>query len=414
MPGALREATLGTHSVSRIFSSNRERDFSMRPLSALRNTPLGYNPLALRPDLRLGIGVRLRTGLTVLGFLIAAVIAVPVLFPRAPAALVVEVSPATRLLADGRSIVTLRIKGDAGRAVRAEDVQVKVLSGSQRIRVESVRSQPDGAVLLKLRAGVLPGAAQVEIRGRGFAPAHLNIELTLDVADSFKDGTPDFLRLDAEADRLAFRRWFVFLAESQFGQSPDRLPMEISDCSALVRFAYREALREHSAGWAEELRLPQLSAAPSVKKYSYPFTPLGASLFRVRPGAFREDDLANGFFAQFADAKTLQSLNTHFVSREVDRARAGDLLFYRQLSQELPFHVMIFLERSERGNGQPEAIGSEAFVVYHTGPTGKWKGEIRRLSLGGLLNHPSPRWRPLPGNSNFLGIYRWNILREEP
>jgi len=29
-----------------------------------------------------------------------------------------------------------------------------------------------------------------------------------------------------------------------------------------------------------------------------------------------------------------------------------------------------------------------------------------------LLRHPSPRWRPLEGNHNFLGVYRWNILRE--
>ncbi len=25
---------------------------------------------------------------------------------------------------------------------------------------------------------------------------------------------------------------------------------------------------------------------------------------------------------------------------------------------------------------------------------------------------PEPRWRPVPGNRNFAGVYRWNILRE--
>jgi uncharacterized protein len=29
-----------------------------------------------------------------------------------------------------------------------------------------------------------------------------------------------------------------------------------------------------------------------------------------------------------------------------------------------------------------------------------------------LLHHPDPRWRPLKENANFLGVYRWNILRE--
>jgi uncharacterized protein YfaT (DUF1175 family) len=42
---------------------------------------------------------------------------------------------------------------------------------------------------------------------------------------------------------------------------------------------------------------------------------------------------------------------------------------------------------------------------------GKARGEMRRMRLAELLNYPSPRWRPLPGNSNFLGVYRWSILR---
>jgi hypothetical protein len=51
-------------------------------------------------------------------------------------------------------------------------------------------------------------------------------------------------------------------------------------------------------------------------------------------------------------------------------------------------------------------------VVYHTGPVGNEPGEMRRMRLADLLAHPSPRWRPLTGNSNFLGVFRWNILRE--
>jgi uncharacterized protein YfaT (DUF1175 family) len=53
------------------------------------------------------------------------------------------------------------------------------------------------------------------------------------------------------------------------------------------------------------------------------------------------------------------------------------------------------------------------FVVYHTGPDGKDPGEMRRMRLTDLLQHPSPKWRPVPGNENFLGVYRWNILREQ-
>jgi uncharacterized protein YfaT (DUF1175 family) len=139
---------------------------------------------------------------------------------------------------------------------------------------------------------------------------------------------------------------------------------------------------------------------PSVAQYRYPKTPLGAALFRVRPGPFSSGDLENGSFAQFADAHALMLWNTHFVSRELRAALPGDLLFFRQLGENSPYHSMI-------------VTGSNAgWVIYHTGPIGKQKGQIRRVAVGDLLHHPDARWRPVPGNSNFLGVYRWNILRE--
>ena len=83
----------------------------------------------------------------------------------------------------------------------------------------------------------------------------------------------------------------------------------------------------------------------------------------------------------------------------------GDLLFFRQFEQRSPFHSMIFVGHSEWGPG-------EDWVVYHTGSDGAWAGEIRRVPLRSLLEHPDARWRPVAGNANFLGVYRWNILRE--
>jgi hypothetical protein len=53
-----------------------------------------------------------------------------------------------------------------------------------------------------------------------------------------------------------------------------------------------------------------------------------------------------------------------------------------------------------------------SWVVYHTGPIHHGKGEMRRLLVSDLLHHPDARWRPLKENANFLGVYRWNILRE--
>jgi len=227
-----------------------------------------------------------------------------------------------------------------------------------------------------------------------------------DLNDRFADGTPDFLRLDSDADRRAFRRWFLFLAESQFYRAPKRVAREIEDCASLLRFAYRQALREHDGRWASELDLDTVPNEAPVRKLTYPRTPLGVSLFRVRPGPFTAADLSNGAFAQFADVQTLKRFNTYFVTRDIRRAAPGDLLFYRQLTRDLPFHAMIYVGRSAI---EPD---ERNWIVYHTGPIDGGPGEIRRPTVVELLRHPSPRWRPEPGNPNFLGVYRWNILRE--
>lgn len=237
--------------------------------------------------------------------------------------------------------------------------------------------------------------------------AHVHHASQPDYGDRFGDGTPDFLRLDDPADRDAFRRWFTLLAEVEAAQPAQKLPAEINDCAGLIRFAYREALRAHDPTWMAKQGLQSVPAIASIEKYQYPSTPLGASLWRVEPGSFDPSDLNDGAFAQFADAKTLMNLNMHFIGKDLGQARPGDILFYRQSQQNSPYHSMIFAGLSQL---QPEL--HEPIVIYHTGSIGKSKGEIRVLRISELTNFPAPRWRPLAGNSNFLGIYRWNILKE--
>lgn len=320
-----------------------------------------------------------------------------------PAALRVTLHPSS-LLADGLSTTRVRVEAPGSR-FEISNLEFQIVEGVRQARIESVTAEAGGVTAL-LQASILPGRLVVEARAPGFTPVRAELITQLEPGDRTGDGTPDFLRLDSEADRQAFRRWFTFLVEAQYARPAEQLPAEINDCAALIRFAYREALRPHDGAWATELGLEALPSAPAVAKYNYPFTPLGAGLFRVQPGRFRPVDLAAGAFVQFADVQTLQRLNTHFVSRDIRQARPGDLLFYRQLEQDLPFHAMVFLGRSQL---EP---GDEAWIVYHTGPLGETKGEIRRVTVGELLRHPSPRWRPLAGNANFLGVYRWNILRE--
>ncbi|GIU77727.1 MAG: hypothetical protein KatS3mg005_0965 [Bryobacteraceae bacterium] len=183
----------------------------------------------------------------------------------------------------------------------------------------------------------------------------------------------------------AFRLWFCWLAESAYFMK--RLPAEIKDCSSLLRFAYREALRPHTAEWARQWGYEWLPPYPEPGLKAPP-------LFRVGNEA-----------RHFADARHLMRFNTRRISGRVEDAHPADLLFFRGAGGE-SWHAMAFLGES-RFETSPEK-----YVVYHTGPEGKWPGEVRRPSLKELLAHPEPRWRPVSGNAHFLGVFRWNLLME--
>jgi uncharacterized protein YfaT (DUF1175 family) len=221
--------------------------------------------------------------------------------------------------------------------------------------------------------------------------------------DSFGDGTPDFLRLGDPTDREVFRRWFTLIADYQAVRPRAEIPAEISDCAGLLRYAYREALKRHNDSWFLTTGIEIQAPPGEIRAWHYPETPLGTGLFRVEPGPFDAADVGNGSFAQFADARTLVERNAFLVGRDVREAQPGDLLFFRQFGQSSPWHSMIVTR-----------IGAEPGVVYHTGPDRGSAGEIRRVTLAELLDHPDARWRPISANPNFLGVYRWNILRGNP
>ncbi len=302
----------------------------------------------------------------------------------------------TSLPADGRLHRAMRLRLAGGDRLPPQDVLVLGLL---------TRVLPDGdGVVVEVASPVIQGQRKIVLCYKGTASS-VALDFQPDATDSYGDGTPDFLRLHTAADRLAFRAWFTALAEGAAALPPDRLPREIDDCAALLRWCYRGALHAHDEAWQSGQPFETLPPLASVTQYVYPLTPLGTGLFRVRPGPYRPEDAANGAFAQFADAQALLRLNAYFVSRNLRAGRPGDLLFYRQLEQNSPFHSMI-LTGTSPGSG-------DNWAVYHTGPIGNARGAMRRVPVDDLLRHPDRRWRPLPENSNFLGVYRWNILRED-
>jgi uncharacterized protein YfaT (DUF1175 family) len=218
--------------------------------------------------------------------------------------------------------------------------------------------------------------------------------------DTYGDGTPDFMRLTDPADQAAFRRWFTAIAEFEAVRPRAEVPAEIVDCASLVRYAYREALKRHNEAWFATTGVEVAALPGEIRAWHYPETPLGAGLFRVRPGSFARADAGDQAFAQFADAKNLVERNAYRVGRDVREAQAGDLLFYRQFGQSSPWHSMIVTR-----------TGSSAGVVYDTGTDHGRAGQLRRVAMAELLTHPEAQWRPVAANPNFLGVYRWNILR---
>jgi len=193
-----------------------------------------------------------------------------------------------------------------------------------------------------------------------------------------------------ETDRSAFRSWFTFLADVQF----ERASADVTDCAALVRHAYREALRQHSPEWYRLARLPVAVAYPDVR-HAPPASAGGWPLFRIA----RDPDR----FAEFADAATIVRLNARLVGRDVRAAMPGDLLYFRQ-ERAGPDHVMVFVGRSEIDRDRQD------WIVYHTGPENGGPGEVRKVSLADLAQHPAPRWRPSPANPAFAGVYRLAML----
>lgn len=273
----------------------------------------------------------------------------------------------------------------------------------------AIKPQPPCAVIIEQtpRSVILQSTleeCEISVTAKtGFREFTRRITMLKDTADSDGDGFPNAVELTSESDRRNFRAWFTAIAVSQVRHQSDAWPPEKRDCAGLIRFAFSEALKKHDTQTLSRYKYLARSDMPDVRKYNYPAVPmLGDALFRTRPGVFRAADLEDGAFAPFVTAQLMHEANTHFVSRSLDHALPGDLIFYLRFSEStLPYHSMIFV------GAEP---GGEPALVYHTGPVNNTAGTMKLMTVADLMSLPDPVWHPAPENPNFLGVFRFNIL----
>lgn len=225
-------------------------------------------------------------------------------------------------------------------------------------------------------------------------------------SDLDADGFPDACELDDEADRRNFRRWFVSIAESQLYKEDPAWRRDDYDCAGLLRFAYREAFKQHNTQWLQNKPFLVDAAIADVRKYNYPAVPfLQTKIFRTRDGKFTATDLRDTTFAVTALAAKLRSYNTVFLGKTLENVQPGDVLFFLNTGDvQMPQHSMIFIGDYRR----PASFDDH--VIYHTGPRDDQPGVLKKVRLADLMQHPDERWHPAPENRYFLGYYRWKIL----
>lgn len=213
--------------------------------------------------------------------------------------------------------------------------------------------------------------------------------------DVDRDGYPDVAELRGE-DRARFSEWFAAIAESQYYGLNVDWKVEDQDCAGLLRYAFVQALVHHDAAWKAKFKFLPAPRLPSVQNQTYPLPVLSRSVFRVAPGAYQAGDVAAGKLVGRTSAQYLANAAAQRVTRNINEARRGDLLFFFR-PRLGAYHSMVYL-----GGGM---------VVYHTGASPEEGGEVRLLSIQTLMKHPEKAFHPLSSNPNFLGVYRWKVLQ---
>lgn len=182
-----------------------------------------------------------------------------------------------------------------------------------------------------------------------------------------------------EAQSAAFRAWFVRIVGEQLRQGPSPRWTQ-QDCAGLVRFAVNETLRTHDHDW--------LKANGVSNRYLPPELQLTLEQKTLR-NRWKQFDGGSG---PFVTAIGLIQDNSRFVSKDINQANPGDLLFFDQGEDQ---HLMIW---------------TGSYIAYHRGSATQHDHGLRAVSVNQLLNWKDTRWQPRIDNPNFIGIFRFSFL----
>lgn len=176
-----------------------------------------------------------------------------------------------------------------------------------------------------------------------------------------------------------FRAWFTLIVAEQLRHGPNPR-WNHRDCAGLVRFAVDESLRRHDATWRRDNALSRQPLPPDL------------DLTRTQETLRGHWRHIGGGFGAFASAYALVQENSRFISRDVNQARPGDLLFFDQGQDQ---HLMIWM-----GD----------YIAYHDGSARRGDNGMRAISAQQLFTWRDVRWQPRIDNPNFIGVFRLSFL----
>jgi uncharacterized protein YfaT (DUF1175 family) len=313
------------------------------------------------------------------------------------------------LPADGvsRTPVRLQVRMPLARRIffPHPKITTRVISGADFINLfpSDEMRLGDRGVSYFIKSRAAEGEAVIRFQVHNASAGEVRVFTHTVSADSNHDGFPDSFQLTSFTDRENFRRAFAAIADSQASRMSPEWPAREHHPAGLVCFALREALRRHSETSRGRFDIP--TPLPSIEKYSFPMTPLGEKIFRIRGGVYLPTDLANGFFSDCVDASGLKEFNVTFTGKDWSRAQKGDLIFFSTPgAKDSPYRVMIFLkDSSSKSSGQQDNV-----VYYQESAAGA--GEVKETRLALLEHDPDPRLRPIESNKFFLGFFRLKVF----